>query len=200
MAISYPVTPPSSPTHSSIKWIERNVVGITENPFTLQQTVFEYDGSGWAIEVSFDPMTRTEFEPWSAFLSKLHGPLGRFYYGDRLRKNIQGSGGGTPVINGASQTEFTLVTDGWPNNTQVLKAGDMIGIENVLYKNLEDVTSDGSGNATLEVWPRLRDHADNTAIDYTEPTGIFRLANTEVETIEDRNQLYRLAFSAIEAR
>lgn len=199
MAISYPVTPPSSPRHSSIKWKRRNVVGMSENPYTLKQQIFEHDGSGWAIEVAFDPMSRSEFAPWDAFLGKLHGPRGTFYYGDELRKTAQGSPGGTPLVNGASQTGFTLTTDGWTVSTTVLKAGDMFQIDSALYEALEDVTSDGSGNATIELWPRLRGHADNAAIDYTAPVGVFRLASPTVETIGERSQFFRFGFTAIEA-
>jgi hypothetical protein len=44
----------------------------------------------------------------------------------RSRRTLLGAGGGTPLVNGASQVGTSLVTDGWPNNTLVLKAGDLI--------------------------------------------------------------------------
>jgi hypothetical protein len=199
VAISFPISPPSEPTHSSIKWVETTISGLTQNPYTLQQQVFEYDGSGWAIEVGFEVMTREEFAPWSAFLSKLRGQVGTFYYGDRLQKNILGAGGGTPQVDGGSQTEYTLLTKLWPNSTLVLKAGDIFSINNRLYKSLTDVTSNGSGAATIEVWPRLKAHANNTALVLAEPKGIFRMQSTRVETLADRTQLYKISFAAIEA-
>jgi len=199
MAISFPVTPPSAPVHSSIRWIETTISGLTQNPYTLQQTVFEYDGSAWGIEVGFDPMTREEFAPWSAFLSKLRGQVGTFYYGDRLQKTILGAGGGTPQVNGAGQTEYSLSSKLWPNSTLVLKAGDIFSINNRLYKSLTDVTSNGSGIATIEVWPRLKSHANNTPLILSEPKGIFRMQSTRVDTVAERTQFFRISFTAIEA-
>jgi hypothetical protein len=165
----------------------------------LQQTVFEYDGSAWGIEVGFDPMTREEFAPWSAFLSKLRGQVGTFYYGDRLQKTILGAGGGTPQVNGAGQTEYSLSSKLWPNSTLVLKAGDIFSINNRLYKSLTDVTSNGSGIATIEVWPRLKSHANNTPLILSEPKGIFRMQSTRVDTVAERTQFFRISFTAIEA-
>lgn len=91
-----------------------------------------------------------------------------------------GAHGGTPLVNGGSQNdayadvkdtnESSLVTDGWSLSTAVLKAGDIITIANVYAVNpvtkatlpflrqfvvKSDVTSGGSGNATLTVSPAI---------------------------------------------
>ena len=70
-----------------------------------------------------------------------------------------GAGGGTPLINGADQTGASIVTDGWPNSTLVLKAGDLVSWfatgPTVVYDVTSDVTSDGSGNATIPVSPTV---------------------------------------------
>lgn len=66
-----------------------------------------------------------------------------------------GAGGGTPVVNGATQTGNNIVTNGWPNSTTVLKAGDLVrlGALSPVFEITSDVTSDGSGNATLPIEP-----------------------------------------------
>lgn len=78
-----------------------------------------------------------------------------------------GAHGGTPLVNGATQSGTSLVTDGWSASTLVLKAGDVFTVANVKdvatkagstnvtlsssyqYTAAADVTSDGSGNATI---------------------------------------------------
>jgi len=83
-----------------------------------------------------------------------------------------GAGGGTPLVNGASQTGTSLITDGWPNSTAILKAGDLITCANIttVYEITADVSSDGSGNATLTINPPIfsgGSPANNAAITVT---------------------------------
>lgn len=79
--------------------------------------------------------------------------------------------GGTPLVNGASQTGSSLVTDGWTAAAASrLKKGDIFTIAGVYKVNpvsgntltdLEqfvvtaDVSSDGSGNATIPIYPAI---------------------------------------------
>ncbi len=69
-----------------------------------------------------------------------------------------GAGGGTPLVNGATQTGATIITDGWPNSTLVLKAGDLVTFATgptLVYDVTADGTSDGSGNLTLSISPNI---------------------------------------------
>ena len=81
-----------------------------------------------------------------------------------------GAHGGTPLVNGASQTGASLVTDGWTASTAVLKEGDVITLAGVNAVNPQsgestgvlrqfvvtaNVTSDGSGNATIAISPSI---------------------------------------------
>lgn len=68
-----------------------------------------------------------------------------------------GAGGGTPLVKGASQTGNTLLTDGWPVSTDILKAGDFIRATSLqrAFEVTADVTSDGSGNATVSINPTI---------------------------------------------
>lgn len=93
------------------------------------------------------------------------GVLGFDWYMDQnVQSHVYGPGGGTPVVNGANQTGSSLVTSGWTASTKVLFAGDIITIAGVDAVNpvskqdlgyvkqfavVSDVTSDGSGNATI---------------------------------------------------
>jgi hypothetical protein len=79
--------------------------------------------------------------------------------------------GGTPLVNGASQTGSNLVTNGWTASAaNRLKKGDIFTIANVYAVNpvsgdtladlqqfvvTADVNSDGSGNATIPISPPI---------------------------------------------
>lgn len=107
-----------------------------------------------------------------------------FMMSQNLPSHTVGALGGTPLTNGANQgttnsgatdnpyAAYTdLVTDGWSNSiTGLLKAGDVITIAGVNAVNPEtkadtgylktfvvvnDVNSDGSGNATIRVSPAI---------------------------------------------
>ncbi|NIM21858.1 MAG: hypothetical protein GTN64_05485 [Candidatus Latescibacteria bacterium] len=202
MAISFPLSMPTSTNaHSSIQWIQRNIVGLSSSPFTAQQQVQDWGGDFWELDVSFDPMDRDDAFVWIAFLSKLRGANGTFLYGDELTRTKRGNAAATGQVNGASQTGNELVTDDWNFNvTDLFREGDKIQIDNSLYMVLNDVNSDGGGNATLDIWPSLRGHADNSVITHTDAQGRFRLV-PGTDTVErvGRNQLWLVSFRAVEA-
>jgi len=83
--------------------------------------------------------------------------------------NPQGTGTGTPLVNGALQTGSSIITDGWAANEKVLKGGDIItfAVINIVYDVPADVISDGSGNATIPISPPIfegGEPADNAVI------------------------------------
>jgi len=154
-------------------------------------------------EVVYPQMTREEAEAFNAFLLGLMGQRGTFYLGDPLGKTARGKATGTPLVNGAGQTGNTLITDGWtPSITGILLAGDYIEINSRLHKVLVDANSDGSGNATLEIWPRLAvSPGDNQFINTYNCVGIFRLSENITPIYEaNEERFYSVNFSAIEAK
>ena len=70
-----------------------------------------------------------------------------------------------------------------------------------LYRVVQDANSDSGGNATLEIWPDLREQpADNADITVSNCKGTFRLLNAEDDVrIADANKMHLITFSAIEA-
>lgn len=205
MAISYPVTFPASIGVSSINIRAKTVVGVSSSPFTGQQQVYKHQGQWWEAEVSLPPMKRDEAEQVVAFLIKMNGQYGTFLMGDFLSTAPRGVGTGTPLVNGASQTGDELVTDGWTvSTTGILKAGDWIQLGSAstatLHKVLDDVTSDGSGNATLNIFPNLRSSpGDNAVITINSPKGRWRLASNETDYAIDNASIYGMTFACIEA-
>ena len=205
MAITYPLTPPNHDDFTRIMLRARNVVGVSESPFTLQQQVQEYPGSRWEALVDLFPMKRESAAAWFTFLLKLHGRRGTFLLGDPLAATARGVATGTPLVNGADQTGQTLVTDGWTPDTEgILRAGDYIqlgtGATARLHQVLNDADSDAGGNATLDIWPPLRSSpADNDPITVENCRGVFRLASNLTEAdLHDANK-YGFSFAAVEA-
>jgi len=95
----------------------------------------------------------------------------KFSMDQNVRQHTAGVQGGTPLVNGGSQTGSSLVTDGWTAAAaNRLKAGDVFTIAGVYAVNpqsrqstgqlrqftvLADCDSDGSGNATISIAPAI---------------------------------------------
>jgi hypothetical protein len=98
-----------------------------------------------------------------------------------------------------------LNIDGLPASaTGYLKAGDYIqlgtGATSRLYKVLEDVNSNGSGQATLNLWPDLRSSPANDAtVVVSNAKGLFRLAQNDASWTIGNDGFYSITFSAVEA-
>ena len=87
-----------------------------------------------------------------------------------------GVGGGSPLVKGASQTGASLLVDAAPlSTTNWLKAGDIIKVAGVnwVLDVTANVTSDGSGNATIGIDPPIlagQSPADNAVVTITAVT------------------------------
>ena len=205
MAITYPVAFPSAIGFANLNIRARTVVGMNSSPFTGQQQVYKHQGQWWEAEVSLPPMKRADAEQVVTFLLKMNGQYGTFLLGDKSATATRGVGTGTPLVNGASQTGGDLITDGWTaDTTGILKAGDWIQLGSAsttrLYKVLDDVDSDGSGNATISIFPDLRSSPDDdAAITVSNTQGLWRLASNETEYSIDQMSIYGVTFACVEA-
>lgn len=93
------------------------------------------------------------------------------YSDQNIYAHTKGTATGTPLVNGATQTGTSLVTDGWTNSiTGILKTGDVFTLAGVFSVNpvtgtstgnlqqftvTADANSDGSGNSTLTISPGI---------------------------------------------
>jgi hypothetical protein len=204
MAISYPLSLPAS-RFVRTAFRARSVVGMSASPFSVAQQVYAWPGDCWMADVQLPPMKRANAEPWVAFLLALNGVEGTFLMGDVVNTTPRGVGTGTPLVKGASQTGKTLETDGWTaGQSPILAAGDWFqlgtGSTSRLHKLVQNANSDGSGNATLEIWPRLRSSpADNAALTLSSPKGLWRLTSNVREWSLELAQIYGISFSCMEA-
>jgi hypothetical protein len=96
---------------------------------------------------------------------------GKFYMAQNIASHQVGALGGTPLVNGASQTGSTLNTKGWTASvTNVLKQGDVFTLAGVYSVNpitkqataslqqfvvTAAANSDGSGNSSVGIYPSI---------------------------------------------
>lgn len=207
MAISYPLTFPSTGI-AQITLTARNSVAISSSPFTYRQQVQKNVGSRWEATITLPPLLRANADVWIAFLLSLGGQYGTFLMGDPIAATPRGSASttpGTPLVNGSSQSGGTVAVDGLPVSTaNYLRAGDYIqlgsGATSRLYKVLEDVDSNSSGEANIPIWPDLRSSpADNLTVVVQDAVGVFRLSSPETSFNIDTASVYGISFAAVEA-
>ena len=207
MAISYPLT---MPTHTGIRNVElraTNAVAYSRSPFTFSGQAHAYAGKAWQADITLPPMKRTNAEQWIAFLLSLKGQLGTFYLGDPRACTPLGSArdADTILVNGALSSGDTINIDSAPaSRTDYLKAGDYMqigtGTSRQLFKVLTDVDTNGSGQATVDVWPNVRTTiANNAAVTVQSAKGIFRLITNEQAFSINEASIYGITFGAIEA-
>jgi len=201
---SYPLTLPTVTGITTQNWGLNKTVAITQSPFTSQQQVYEHEGQQWRATFTLPAMKKNHASVWLAFLLSLRGVRGTFKIGDQDRKTIQGVATGTILVNGASQTGNQVALDGFANSTNnVFKAGDYIQIGSYLYMVIEDVNSNGSGEANVRIEPSLRSSIetinDNTTVIYTNTTTIMRLDTNFTNWDTDQVSKYGISFSCSEA-
>jgi len=204
MAISYPLPQPTGIGIASITLTPMNAVSTTQSPFTFHTQTFQHPGQQWVAAITIPRVRRDLAEEWIAFLMKLNGSVGTFELGDPVGQTPRGSAAttpGTPRVNGADQTGSELICDGGPASANgYLLAGDYISIGGTatkrLYKVLNDVDTDTSGNFTLDIWPSIQTaHGDDNFITTNGPKGIFRLSRNFSYNI-DRLSKYGISFNA----
>jgi hypothetical protein len=173
-------TIPGVTAPSSIEWNPQEKVGEVDATFGFQSQVWDWMQSMWMGQVSFPPMTRYNSDAWRSFILEARGGVNAFMLGDPKAKSPKGCALGSPVLTTSGQTGYSITTTGWQVNTVgLLYFGDYIQIGNRLYSVTDTVTSDGSGNATLTLWPNLRDQPPaSTAIITRKCKGLFRLATS----------------------
>lgn len=162
---------------------------MTSSPFTGEQQVQAHQGQWWEAELNLPPMKRAAAAAWIGLFMGLNFREGTVLLGLRPSTPL-GVATGTPLMNGASQTGRTIATDGWTNSvTGIVKAGDFFSLGSAgstrLHQVVQDANSNGSGQANLEIWPRLRSSpADNAPLTFVNPKGIWRLKAPFAYTIE----------------
>jgi len=199
---------PSTPGPAEIELGMSDSVAVVESPFTKQQQIQPWPGAdAWDATVTLPPMPVAKAWPWEGFLAELRGKANVFQLGDpRAANGPQGSAAGAPVAatSGAANLPSTtaLVTRGWAASAfRLLLPGDQLQIGYRLHRICEIVNSDSGGNATLSIWPSLRETpADGAPVILAAPLGLFRLASNRRVIHASPARLTSLSFQCVEVR
>jgi hypothetical protein len=195
------ISVPSSPGFRSIDWNATDIVGVGTNTFTGQQQVQSWQSGFLSGTVTLPAMTRQQARTWISFLLQAQGSYNVFQIGDKFCVNPLGSALGSPVTLGFGQSGYTLNTNGWDASAQgVLLAGDYVQLGYRLYRCLDDVNADGTGNASFSIWPQIRETVPSgTPLITTNTKGLFRLASNQRSWNESYIRTVGLSFHIIEA-
>jgi hypothetical protein len=119
--------------------------------------------------------------------------------GDPFQSLPLGVASGNPVTSGATKGAEDLSGTGFTASVVgQLKANDKVQIGDHLYSVLQDVDSDGSGDATVKLWPPLREaYADATEVITENARGVFALTEN-VQFSRDALELYGTSLKASE--
>ena len=202
MAISYPLTMPSTPAIRRARFELVSNNAIFQKPLNKVAQTLERDGALWRAMFTLPSMTRAGGgAEWAAFLTSLRGPVGTFYGYDPLATAARGTAPGTPLVNGGSQTGNTLDTKGWTaTQSGILLPGDYIQVNDRFHMVVETAASDGAGLSTVSIEPKLRESpAADAPITTAAPKCIMRLESNVAGWDELIGQEFDgFAFAAVE--
>jgi hypothetical protein len=146
----------------------------------ITQTV-ELPGARWFGSLRFSDMTPEESAELKAFLLKLRGSSGRFYFGDLTHTSPFNTVTGSPTIESVSTPRTIRTTLG--SGSPAFLEGDyiQIGTDNQReLKMIVESTNVAGDVYDLTVEPMIR-RTDfiGLSIDYTSPVGIFFLTSDD---------------------
>ena len=168
----------------------KRTVAVTESPFTYDQQVYDHNGAIWQCEVTLTPLTHAQARSVEAFIVGLKGRSGTFTFGHPLHTSTA-----TSTTSGASDVrDETLTTTA---GASAVTAGTYFQLGDYLYMATEDKSS---GAGTLKFQPPLRgDIASGTALDFTLPKSLWRMASNDIGWSTDVASIYGFSFAFVEA-
>jgi hypothetical protein len=203
------VTLPAKPGPADVEIGMNDAVAVVTSPFTRQEQTQQWPGGDfWDATVTMPPMTAETAASWRGFLAELRGRLNVLQLSDPSAWPTQGGKVGAPVVNSSNPgynlpMTWSLVTRGWTaSQFRLLMPGQQFQIGYRLYMLVDaPVNSDSGGNATLTIWPSIRETpADGTQIVLAKPAGLFRLASNRRSHQASPARGTTMSFKLTEAR
>ncbi len=192
MAISYPLSTPTSIGIEKVELRTVNAVLTSQSPFTYKQQVIAHAGQRWEASVTIPPVRRDKAAEWKAMLVALKGQTGTFLLGDPDYASPRGTVSSCTVSGSEGDETVTVAMSG------SLLAGDYIQLGSGASSRLHQVLVDQTGGGDLEIWPGLRgDYSTSTAV-FTNPKGVFRLKSNVSSWSIDNASFYGISFEAVE--
>lgn len=193
MAITYPLSTPTTIGIESITLRTYNAVATSQSPFTYKQQVVSFGGQKWEADVSIPSARRDLSAEWTAMLVALKGQTGTFLLGDPDYVTPRGDASYCAVTGEAGQDSVSVALTG------TLKAGDYLQLGSGSSARLHKVLIEQTGSGTLEIWPTLRDDYTSSVAVLDSPKGVFRLKENVTSWSINNASAYGISFSAVEA-
>jgi len=192
MAITYPISTPTSIGMESISISAHTARVVSQSPFTGEQQVLVYDKQMWEASVSIPPVHRDLAEPWVSFLMKASLSDGTFLLGDPNGEEVRGTATSGTITGSIADNSVTVAMTG------TLLEGDWFQLGSGSSATLHKVLEDQDGNGTLEIFPALRVAHTTTAMVLSSPKGVFRLSSPVNQYQINNTGAYGIKFDAME--
>lgn len=186
MPITFPIDAPLKDI-TTVRITEHNANTFIASDFTGSGVVQEFEGEYWTATLRYRNLSRLIGQPVMAFGSALRGAKGTFvlpFPGYSAPLGAAKDTPSSPSVDGSGQAgkETVLIKSAPVSIEGWLRAGDIIQIGPASrphwHKVLEDVDTDASGEASIDIWPRVREGVvDNDLVSYSSPLCLFRLVN-----------------------
>jgi len=193
MALSYPLSTPTSIGIESIELRTVNAVAVSQSPFTYKQQVISHGGQKWEASVTIPSVRRDKAAEWKAMLVGLKGQTGTFLLGDPDYATPQGTVSSCTLTGTAGQDTVDVVMTG------TFKAGDYIQLGAGASSKLHQVLLDQDGDGTIEIWPPLRSDYTDAAVTFNNAQGVFRLSENVTSWSINNASSYGISFEAVES-
>ena len=202
------VTLPIAPALRSVEFKWHDSIAVSPRSFTGQMQRQAWPGADmWMGTFTLPPLTIAQADVWEAALLQLRGVQNAFQLGDPRKKTPRGSVAGSPAVdntqnNGNPAMSQALGTKNWaPGAVGVLLAGDYLMAGFRMYRVLDDVTADSSGNAVIPIWPSLREQpTSGLNIATSNCVALLCLAENDRSSSADYTRLTKLSFQFMEYR
>ena len=192
------ITLPSTPKFQSVTWKLVQPAQNNISQWTGARQVLPSGRGWWECQVVLPPIVgTTNFNAWRAFTALMRGAANDVQI--PVDPTAQSAIANTMSVNGAGQTGRTLNVDGLPNSTTVLTAGQFVTVGNQLLQLTANVTTNGTGQATLSFEPALRAApADNAVVEFKNPYCLMYLVEDPTYSAEP-GYVYSLSLNLREA-
>jgi len=193
MAITYPLSTPTTIGIESIELRAVNAVATSQSPFTYKQQIVSHGGERWEASVTIPAVRRDKAAEWKAMLLSWRGPVGTFLLGDPDYVSPRGTVTSCEVSGLRGDSSVSVVMTG------TLLAGDYIQLGEGSSARLHQVLQDQDGDGSLEIWPSLRTDNTLTVAITDSPKGVFRLKENITSWSINNSSFYGISFEAVEA-
>ena len=154
MSGTFPNTP--APNYIEVQSVEPTLISITSN---LTRQARSRGGQRWGFKVSFAPMTRADFDPIFSFAIAQRGQYETFTFVPKTIGTTRGEADEEPVVDGALSAGVTSasIKSLTASTSNIIRSGDFLKFSghSKVYMCTADMSSDGSGDATLAFVPKL---------------------------------------------